>query len=180
MLKSSWWELINFPLKLKVAILTDNKQQMCTTDVVIDWSLAHCRLSPCQYAVNTPLIVDESFVLLKRGRRSIETISPEDKGAKLHTNQFCSIYSSLADADPSIKTKSAVSYCVLHKGCWGNITNRSPHFRDTIVHSSSSQCHVDMKSHHNYHLFRWLRLANNMSILHKCGAKCSVFDQLWS
>lgn len=165
-----------------MAILTDNNQQTCTTDVVIHWSLAYCRLSPCQYAVNTPLIVDESFVLLKRGRRSIETISPEDKRTKLHTNLFCSIYSSLADADPSIKTKAAVSYCVLSKGYWDNITNRSSHFRTTIVSSSSSQCHVDTKSHHKYRLFWGIWLANTSKEhkLHKCDAKLSMFNQLWS
>lgn len=49
-------------LTLKVAILTDNEEQTCTTGVSLISVSAHCWLSSCQYTVNTPLIVEESFV----------------------------------------------------------------------------------------------------------------------
>ena len=55
----------------------------------------HCWLSFRQYAFNTLLIVDESFVLPKRKPQSIETISSEGEQVRLHTNVLCSIYSSL-------------------------------------------------------------------------------------
>lgn len=81
--------------KLKVAILTDNKQSTCTTGMSLISDSAHCWLRTHQYPVNTPLIVDESFVLLKRESRSIETISSEGKQVGLHTNPFFSIYTDL-------------------------------------------------------------------------------------
>lgn len=53
---------------------------------------AHRCLSTHQYAVNTVLIVDESFVLLKRECGSIETIFSEGKEVRLRAYLFCSVY----------------------------------------------------------------------------------------
>lgn len=91
-----------------------NKQQTCTTGMSLILDSAHCWLSTRQYTVNTPLIVDESFVLLKRESKSIETISSEGNWVRLHTNLFCSIYSapSKSYADSSINRKNLQSLIV--------------------------------------------------------------------
>lgn len=128
-------------LKLKVAILTDNKQPTCTTGMSLISDSANCWLRSRQYPVNTPLIVDESFVLLKRESRSIETISSEGKQVRLHTNLFFSFYTGLM-LIVEWREKPAILYGVLFEAFSGSVPIRSSHFSDTMTVSSCFRHHV--------------------------------------
>lgn len=124
-----------------------SSSKTCTTGMSLISHYAHCWLSLCQYTVNTPLIVDESFVLLKREGRSIETISSEGKQVRLHTNSLCShLFKSYADS--SINRNQAISYCVL----WTKpleVMEPTGHLISGTQykgHHVLFQCHVEAKS----------------------------------
>lgn len=121
--------------KLKVAILTD-KPQTCTTGMSLIWDSSHCWLSSHQYTVNTPLIVDEFCAPEERKQIYRDNQLRGQTGGTPDQPFLLRLFNSYADS--SVNRKPAASYCVLCKAFWGNVTDRSAHFRNTIPASSCS------------------------------------------